>query len=434
MRKLRNPKSLRHLRVVEFFLAPDGKLYEGWKTVLASAAVVFFAVGSVVYGLGVIFEPLRNELGWSTLVVSIGFSLRSEVGGVAAPFVGAALDRYGVLPVVRLGIGTSAIGVLLLSYARSHWVFFTAVTLLALGTTAAGGQVGHFATASWFRARRARAMSLMTLGGALGGIFSFLMALGVEAVGWRNTLRGLALVILLFGFPLSRRIRSRPEGHHQPLDGILVCDTKQKTDKREWNIPYRRAIRSSSFKYLVCWNLFIDFGRLAYLTHLVAFIDRDLGAAPIMAGLSLTISTGSSLIGRLAAGHFADRCAMNVVSAFTTIPFVAGVVILALAVDPWHAYVGAVFGGIGFGASIPVRPAMYVDYFGMQAFGRIMGAGRFVSTTGGFLGATMLGLTVDLNDGSYSMGWWIVAILVVVSIPLILMAKPPVELQKEFEN
>ena len=51
MRKIRNPRSLYHLRVVEFFLAPDGKLYEGWKTVLASAAVVFFAVSSVVYGL-----------------------------------------------------------------------------------------------------------------------------------------------------------------------------------------------------------------------------------------------------------------------------------------------------------------------------------------------------------------------------------------------
>ena len=120
MRKLGAPKSLRQLRSVKFFLAPDGKLYEGWKTVLASAAVVFFAVSSVVYGLGVIFEPLRNELGWSTLVVSIGFSLRSEVGGVAAPFVGAALDRYGVLPVVRLGIATSAIGVVLLSYAVSY--------------------------------------------------------------------------------------------------------------------------------------------------------------------------------------------------------------------------------------------------------------------------------------------------------------------------
>ena len=70
----------------------------------------------------------------------------------------------------------------------------------------------------------------------------------------------------------------------------------------------------------------------------------------------------------------------------------------------------------------------------MQAFGRIMGAGRFVSPTGGVLGAPRLGLTVDLNDGSYSMGWWIIAILVVISIPLILMAKPPLELQKEFEN
>ena len=135
-----------------FFTAPDGRLYEGWRVVTASAVVTLMAVGSIVYGFGSIFEPLRTELGWSTFVVSLGFSLRSEVGGVAAPFVGAALDRVGPRRVVRSGVVMSSVGVLALSFTTTVWWFFASVALLAVGTTAAGGQAGNHAVATWFRA------------------------------------------------------------------------------------------------------------------------------------------------------------------------------------------------------------------------------------------------------------------------------------------
>jgi len=412
-----------------FFRSSDGRIYEGWHTVGGSALVTFVAVGSVVYGFGSIFEPLRNELQWSAFVVSLGFALRSEVGGLAAPLVGFALDHVGPQRVVRIGVLLSAAGVLSLSFTWELWQFFPSVGLIAVGSTAAGGQVGHHAVASWFRTKRARAMSLMTLGGAAGGLFPVIVAIGVEEIGWRQTLRVLAVVILVLGLALSRWVKARPAVHPQPIDGIALASGEPARRAAEWNVPYGEAVRSRAFRQIVTFNIAADFGRLAYLTHLVAFVERDLGASAVGAGTALTVSTLASLIGRVGSGILADRYDVTRVAAFTMVPFAIGALVLAVATDPWHAYAAAVFGGIGFGASIPVRPAMYVEFFGLESFGRVMGIGRLASTTGGFMGGALVGLIVDASDGSYGSGWLIVAGVAAVSVPLMLLVRPPRELQ-----
>ena len=413
-----------------FFRSSDGRIYEGWGTVLSSAAVTLVAVGSVVYGFGAIFEPLRNELGWSAFVVSLGFALRSEVGGIAAPLVGMALDTVGPRTVVRAGVLASSLGVLLLSFTQELWQFFPAVALIAVGSTASGGQVGHHAVASWFRVRRARAMSFMTLGGAMGGFFSVIVAVGVDRIGWRATLRVLAVGIVVLGLLVSRWVRARPAQHPQPIDGIELADGEVPRAAVEWNVPYRDAIRSAAFRRIVAFNVGADFARLAYLTHLVAFVERDLGARPVAAGAALTVSTVASFVGRLGAGHLADRFPVQLVSGTTMLPFACGTTLLALASEPWHAYVAAVLGGIGFGASVPVRPAMYVEFFGLTAFGRVMGLGRLASTTGGFFGGSLVGLLVDRYDGSYAAAWVVVTVVCLASVPAVLLARPPRDLQE----
>src|SRR5690606_25214572 len=111
-----------------------------------------------------------DEFGWSVASTSLAFSLRSEVGGVAAPFIGVLIDRLGASKVILGGIVVSAIGVLLMSYIQELWHFYFAMIVIAFGSSAAGGQVGLAAIATWFETRRAAAMSIMTLGGGLGGL------------------------------------------------------------------------------------------------------------------------------------------------------------------------------------------------------------------------------------------------------------------------
>lgn len=59
----------------------------GWWVVFASAAITFLTGGTFFYGFGALFNPISNEFGWSRASISFAFSLRSEVGGLAAPLV-----------------------------------------------------------------------------------------------------------------------------------------------------------------------------------------------------------------------------------------------------------------------------------------------------------------------------------------------------------
>ena len=66
--------------------------YYGWWIVFASAAIIFLSAGTFFYGFGLLVAPLTREFGWSRAAISAAFSLRTEVGGIAAPLVGFAID------------------------------------------------------------------------------------------------------------------------------------------------------------------------------------------------------------------------------------------------------------------------------------------------------------------------------------------------------
>ncbi|MCB0989384.1 MAG: MFS transporter [Acidimicrobiales bacterium] len=408
-----------------FLRGEDGKVYEGWLVVAAAASVVSLIAGFFFYGLGTFFTEFQEEFAWSAAATSIGFSLRSEVGGIAAPLVGWALDRYPPRHLLRAGLLLSALGCVAMSYISQLWHFYAAMLMIAVGNTASGGQVGQYVTATWFRKRRAFAMSVMTFGGALGGTFAYFVALAIEQFGWRPTLRFMAAVLVVVAFTVGHRVRRRPADHHQPLDG--AGDMQARASDHE--IPIGAAVRSRSFVLVNLATLFTDFVRVAFVVHVAAFIESDLGASKGLAGAALLIFSIASAPGRLVVGLLGDRFALRAVFALTMAPFIVGFLLLAVASRPWHAIVAVLVVSPGFGGSIPLRPAIYADYFGIATLGRVMGIGRLVSTTGGALGAWVLGRLVDTNGGDYTTGWIVAAVLAAVTVPLALIAKPPTALQ-----
>ena len=109
----------------------------GWWVVFASAAIVFLTGGTFFYGFGALFNPIVNEFGWSRAATSFAFSLRSEVGGIAAPIVGFLVDRVGARRLMVLGVLTVALGFVLLSRVQDLWAFYGSVVVIAIGMSAA---------------------------------------------------------------------------------------------------------------------------------------------------------------------------------------------------------------------------------------------------------------------------------------------------------
>lgn len=412
--------------------APKSGLYEGWIVVVAAGFLIFLISSSFVYGFGAIFTSVRAEFGWSAAATSIAFSVRSEVGGIASPLVGYAIDRWGPTRTLYYGIVLMVVGILGISVMASLWQFYLAMFVIALGTTAAGGQVGQSAIATWFRRRRARAMSFMTVGAGLGGTMVVVFAYMVDEFGWRTALRIIAVVVLVVGLTASRFVRARPRNHHQPMDGIPLAEGEVEKGY-DWGIPPRVAIRSAAFLFFSFAIVMAQLGSAGFIVHQIPYMEIKIGLSTTAAGATATVFTLTSIVGRLGFGFLADRYEKRFVIATAMVLMGVGELGLVFADNFPQAIASIAVVAVGFGGMVPVRPAMLADYFGTKYFGQINGWGRLFFTTGGAVGAWLVGYMFDVTGG-YTSAWLVSSLLILGGVPVMLFALPPRRLQAQYER
>ncbi|MDA0269496.1 MAG: MFS transporter [Chloroflexi bacterium] len=400
-------------------------VYEGWVVVTSAALIMLAMSAAFFYGFGTIFKEVIDEFGWSVAATSLAFSLRSEVGGIAAPLVGVMLDRVGPRRVMIGGLLVSALGIIIMSLIQELWHFYAAMLVIAVGSSAAGGQVGLVAVASWFEQRRASAMSFMTIGGGLGGLLVIVIAWLVEWLGWRSALQVLGVFMATGGVFFALNIRARPVDHPQPMDGLKYADDEiVPAPLVRWGIPVRAVLKSHPFLLLAVGMSLYAFGSTTFVVHQIPYLEKDLDVSKAAASTTVAVFTVFSIVGRLGFGIIADRFSKASVLAVSTAMVVLGLVVLAMANSFFVAMVAILIIAPGFGGAIPVRPAMLADYFGTKYFGTINGLGALIMTTGGAIGPWFVGWAVD-RTGNYELGWYVSAAVTAAAIPLFLMAKPP---------
>lgn len=72
--------------------------------IIAVAAFMHMAGGSIRQAFGVLIVPLQDQLGWSPASITLGYALASITGALLAPLTGMATDRYGARPVILVGV------------------------------------------------------------------------------------------------------------------------------------------------------------------------------------------------------------------------------------------------------------------------------------------------------------------------------------------
>jgi MFS family permease len=409
------------------------RVYEGWVVVGATAFIVTMIGAVFFYGFGTIFNPLRAEFGWSATATSIAFALRQETSGIASPFIGMAIDRWGSRVVLLCGLAVVSIGVVAMSLMTNLWQFYAVMVLIAVGTSASGGQVGLVAIATWFEERRARAMSVMTVGGGIAGLLVVGVAALVEWLGWRGALQVLAAMVLVVGGLAALNVRSRPANHPQPIDGIArAARPGGVTPYQDWGVPLSVAVRSRAYLVFTYSILANGFATTALIVLQIPFFE-SLGVSKTLAGTSVAVFTVTSIVGRLGAGVLADRFPKRYVLAVSVGMVGAGMPLLALTHSFWPAMAVMVLIAPGFGGAIPVRPAMLADYFGTRYFGTLNGISALITTLGGFGSPILVGWLVDTTN-SYGVGWIICGAIGLTAVPAALAARPPRVLIERYQT
>ncbi len=409
------------------------RVYEGWIVVGGAGFIILTIGASFFWGFGAIFNEMVDEFGWSVAATAFAFSLRTEVSGLSAPVIGVIIDRFGTQSVMVAGVLLTVIGFLAISVVQTLPQFYAGMVLTAVGTSACGYPVGFAATATWFSRRRSSAMALITIGGGIGGIFAVVVGQLVEAFGWRQALQLMAVFMLTVGVVIAMNVRSRPEGHPEPMDGHRFTDEMQKVralPSPSWGVPIVQALTSRSFIMMSLGVVALSFATNAVVVHQIPYLESDLGISKSVAASSVAVFAIVSIVGRLGIGVLADRYSKRAMLAVTAVLTAVGIAVLAVASSFAVAMVGILIIAPAFGGLLPVRPAILADYFGTRYFGTINGIAMLATTTGGALGPWVVGRVVDVT-GRYEEGWVISAAMAVLAIPLLLLSTPPTALMEQ---
>ena len=399
-------------------------IFFGWWVVFVSAALIFLTGGTFFYGFSVLFNPIVNEFGWSRVSVSFAFSLRSEVGGIAAPVVGFLVDRVGPRRLMVFGVVAVAVGFILLSRVETLWGFYGSVVVIAIGMSASVGPVGMVAVAHWFRRRRGRALAVMAMGAGSSGIMVVILAGLVSAFGWRDALLIIAVVQLVVCVPLALSVRNRPEDLGLLPDG----DVDDGPPREEVAAPglaelegatVRQALRSSAFWRMALAVGLGNLGAVAIIVHQVPFFTGSVGLSQGTAAASVTAMLMVSIGGRFGFGYMSDLVDKRFVMAAAYALLALAVLLFATVYEPWQILLALPLFGLGWGGVIPTRPSLQAEVFGLRAFGAIQGLVFTVGTIGGLIGPVFAGYMYDQTE-SYRLSFVILAAFGFLAAPLIL--------------
>ncbi|MCH7605956.1 MAG: MFS transporter [Chloroflexi bacterium] len=363
-----------------------------------------FGNGAISSGFPIFFEPIRRDLGLSYTSMSLVFSLARAEGGMGGPLVGWLVDKFGSRPMILFGGLTAGIGLILLSRAETYWqLVLIFVGVVSVGKTAGLGQTLMATVNQWFIRRKALAMStLMTSFAGGGAIVVPLLGLGIQSLGWRDTMLYTGIIICLLTIPVALVIRSKPEdiglrpdGEGAPLSGRGQEGTSS-ARSRSRDFTVREALHTRTFWLMLAGVVARVSATNAIIIHIFPILELE-GLTPQSAAVYVSAMFFMAIPLRFAMGVAGGRVSprkllfagMNTgavgLFALLVIGGTPGIVLFIVCL--------AIVEGVS-----SVNWIMLGDYFGRNRFASLMGIMSMFHNVGLFVSPIFSGWVRDRWD------------------------------------
>ena len=415
--------------------------YWGWRVALAGGVTQMLVAGMVQHAYTHYSVLLREEFGWSTTLIAVGFAMNRLESGLLGPIQGWMVDRFGPRVVMRIGAVVLWAGLLLFSTLQNAFQFFAYFFIVAIGASLAGFLTVVTAVVGWFERRRSAALAVAQAGFPVGGIIVPAVVFSLTTWGWRATAVGTAWIILVAVLALAHVMHGSPEEMGQEIDGDAPPDDPGPLDDSEAPRPSRRrtdrdftlaeAVRTRAFWMLNLGHATALLVVGSTMAHLSIYLTEEQGFSLTQAGFLGTALMLTQLVGQTAGGWLGDRYSKQRLVTGAMGGHLVGMVLFTFASAPWMVWAFVPFHGLAWGIRGPLLQAMRADYFGTSSFGRIMGWSSMIMMLGTMSGPIVVGLLRDAT-GSYTLGFTVItagASLAIAFFSLASAPRPPLRLR-----
>jgi MFS family permease len=403
------------------------RLYYGWAVVLVAAAAMVGTLPGRTQGLGLITEPLLEDLRLDRVTYA-GLNFWATILGAAGAIgMGHALDRFGSRAVLATVAATLGAVVCAMSAATSVPALAVWLTLTrALGQSALSvvsiAMVGH-----WFVRRIDTAMAVYSIVLSIGFMLAFpLTGALIQGYGWRTAWLSIGLALLLGLTPLALAIvRRSPESIGLQPDGTVEAPRATAANEPADlpGHPWHLALATPAFwVFAVGTSLYGLVASGIGLFNESILAERGFGPDVYYQALVTTALTG--LAGNFLGGWYARYYRLTLLLAMSLAVLAAGLAVLPHVYARWQVTAWAAAMGLGGGLVTVLFFSVWPRAFGRRDLGRIQGAAQALTVLASAIGPLLLAWCVDWT-GSYSAMFTILAVVIAATAASALVVAMP---------
>eukprot|EP01039_Chlorochromonas_danica_P004182 gene4182-4595_t len=361
---------------------PDGGY--GWVVVIAAFFVHIFVLGNI-YSFGVLYAEYIDAFDSNKAVMAWVGSIGVCIMGALGAWTGKLADRYGNSYIVFLGGALVGLGFLIASFSKEVWhLYVTEGVIAGIGYSfafvAAVSVVGQ-----WFSSRRGVAVGIAVAGSGVGQfVMSQITRILIADIGWRGTLRVLALINFV-GLTLCSLVIRR----------FLPC--VESISSESW-IEFFYDWR---FCFLYVAIFFNTLGLYMPYTYIPLYAERY-GVSSSDGVLILSLVGLSSALGRIALGVSADWLGkLNMLKLCMLASAIATLCWMACKDFASILVYGLIFGFFA-GGSVSLIPTVNAELFGIEKLSSIVGTMMTATAVGALLSAPIGGFLYDGTESYFA--------------------------------
>ncbi len=367
-------------------------LHANWTWLLAGFILTFTSSYGQTYFISLFAGDIMREFTLSDGEWGLVYTVGTTASAIVMIWAGSLTDllRVRSLGVMMLaGLALSCIAMALLP-GQWGWALVGVIFALRLFGQGMTSHIALVAMARWFVATRGRAISVASMGFAIGQAalpFVFVAVLG--GFDWRMRwvlAAGLAVAVIPALLALLTRERT-PQS-------LAQDDQVSGMSGRHWTRA--EALRHPLFWLMVpallappAWGTALFFQQV----HLTQVKGWSLAEFVALMPLFTAVLIG----GTFASGWAIDRVGTGRLVPYYMAPFAVGFLILAQAETLFGAAVGLVLVGLGSGMQATVPGAFWAEYYGTRNLGAIKATAGSVMIFGSAIGPGVSGWLIDLG-------------------------------------